>query len=275
MPATAKDNRASRKESRALRITLLLALAPLLVGAGSADEPADPPLPAYVAPPAEPLPELPPPEPAPAPSAAPTGNHAPRERSTVEMARLDAGVLYVRGQKQLGLGTIARYHVLVGVIDLDVVRFPHERLGFEIHLHGGPIGFNENAQVEIGLSGAGLVAPLRWKGRAPGSFVLGVGGAFELGRPVWLEPGYHGAAIGLARFRIFPTETVGLQTAYRYVPITTMGVLSLQEHDVELAMSRGLLQVGARMRVDEVRSGEPERLYRSIGGGLFVGLVVY
>ncbi|MRG93911.1 hypothetical protein [Polyangium spumosum] len=270
MRATATKIRASRQRARAVPGALfcLCALAPFVLGAAP---------PAYVTPPPDdPLPELPPPppDPAPAPHALAAGQPAPRERSTVEMARLGAGVLYVRGLKRLGFGTLARYDVLVGVIDLDVVRFPHERLGFEIHLHGGPIGFDENARVEIGVSGAGLVAPLRWKGRAPGSFVLGVGGAFELGRPVWLDPGYHGAAFALARFRIFPTETVGLQTNYRFVPITT-NELSLQEHDVELGVSRGLLQVGARLRIDEVRGGEPYRLYRSIGGGLFVGLVVF
>ena len=268
MRASATENRVLRThESRAARALLCL-LAPLVLGAASPDE-------AAASPPAEALPELPPPpDPVAAPTA-PAGNHsAPRERSTVEMARLDAGVMYVRGLKMLGLGTLARYQVLVGSIALDVVRFPHERLGFEIHLNGGPIGFDENAQVEIGLSGAGLVAPFRWKGRAPGSFVLGVGGTFEYGRPVWVEPGYHGAPFGLARFRIFPTETVGLQTAYRFVPITT-NELALQEHDVELGVSTGLLQVGARVRVDEVRGGEPARLYRSIGGGVFAGLVVF
>jgi hypothetical protein len=257
-----------------IRSALLFLLAPLVLGAAPADEPS---LPAYVTP-AEPLPELPPPpEPAAPPQASPAvSNQAPRERSTVEMARLDAGIFYVQGLKRLGFGTLARYQVLVAVFDLDVVRFPHERFGFEIQLHGGPIGFDENARVEIGVSGAGLVAPFRWKGRAPGSFVLGVGGAFEFGRPVWLDPGFHGAPFGVARFRIFPTETVGLQTSYRFVPITTTtDDLALQEHDVELGVSTGLLQVGARLRVDEARGGQPDRLYRSIGGGVFAGLVVF
>jgi hypothetical protein len=208
-------------------------------------------------------------DPAPAAQARP-----PRERSTVEMARLDAGVFYIRGQKMFGVGTTAAYQVLVGQIDLDVARFPHERLGFEIHVNGGPIGFDENARVEIGLTGAGLVAPFRWKGRAPGSFVIGIGGAFEFGRPVWLDPGFHGAPFALARFRIFPNDSVGLQTTYRYVPITTND-LWLQEHDVDFGVSTGLLQIGLRARVDEARGGDPARLYRSIGGGLFVGLVVF
>ncbi len=276
MRATATENRASRQESRLAHGAALLALAPLLLGAASPDEPVEPATPPSVSPlTADPLPELPPPPEPVAPPAAPVvGDRAPRERSTVEMARLDAGILYVRGLKKIGFGTLQRYEVLVGVIDLDVVRFPHERFGFEIHLHGGPVGVDENARVEIALSGAGLVAPFRWKGRAPGSFVLGVGGAFELGRPVWLDPGFHGAPFGLARFRIFPTESVGLQATYRYVPITT-NELPVQEHDVELGVSKGLLQVGARVRVDEVRGGEPYRLYRSIGGGLFVGLAVF
>jgi len=239
------------RASRVLRVASFCVAA--LISAGAAAEGEGPP---------EPI------EPA-APAA--TG---PRERSTVEMARLDAGVFYIRGDKLVGYGTISRYQVLVGQIDLDVTRFPHERLGFEIHLNGGPVGFDENARVELGLSASGLVAPLRWKGRAPGSFVLGIGGAFEFGRPVWLDPGFHGAPFALARFRIFPGETVGLQTTYRFVPITT-NELWLQEHDVDVGVSAGLLQVSLRLRVDEVTGGEPSRLYRAIGGGLFAGLMVY
>lgn len=218
----------------------------------------------------------PPPLPEPIEQAVPAPSPPPgqRERSTVEMARLDAGVFYIRGDKLVGNGTRQRYQVLVGQIDLDVTRFPHERLGFEIHVNGGPVGFDENARVELGVSGSGLVAPIKWKGRAPGSFVLGVGGAFELGRPVWIDPAYHGAPFALARFRIFPGETVGLQTTYRFVPIST-DALWLQEHDVDVGVSAGLLQVCLRLRVDEVTGGEPSRVYRSIGGGLFAGLVVF
>jgi len=263
---------ASRWNRPSAGVTLVLVVAPLLVGAASPDEPGDA-LPPHVAPP----PVDPPAATASSPGARPAVTRTPRERSTVEMVRLDAGALYVRGDKLLGFGTRAGYHMLVGMIDLDVARFPHEHMGFEIHAHGGPIGFDENARVEIALAGAWLVAPLRWQGRAPGAFVLGLGGAFEFGRPAWFELPLHGAPYGLARLRVFPTETLGVQANYRYVPVTTdtLGELYLQEHDVELALSVGLLQVGARLRVDEARGGEPRRLYRSVGGGVFVGLVVY
>jgi len=197
-----------------------------------------------------------------------------RERSTVEMARLGAGFYYVRGAKFIGVGTRTRYEVLVGNVYLDVTRFPTNRVGFEIHVHGGPVGIDENAQAEIALNGAGLVAPFRWKGDAPGSFVLGVGGAFELGRPVWLAPGFRGFPFALARLRVFPSESLGLQTTYRFVPITTDDAL-LQEHDVELSVSTGLLEIGLRFRLDEVTGGQPTRFYRSYGGGLFASLVVF
>ena len=198
----------------------------------------------------------------------------PRERSTVSFARLDACFWYVRGDKRLGVGTLSGYHVVMPHFGLDVARFPYERVGFEIHVHGGPIGVDENASAEIGFSLAGLAAPFRWKGRAPGSVVLGVGGTFEFGRPVWTEPGYHAAPFGLLRFRLFPNETIGLQTTYRYVPITT-DELWVQEHDLEVGVSYGLLQFGLRGRVDEARGGIPGRLYRSFGIGTFVGLAVF
>jgi hypothetical protein len=244
-------------------------LSTALASPAKADPVADE-LPPYVAPPPPPPVEVAvdPPATAPPPK---------RERSRTEMARLDAGAFFVRGEKMVGRGTLVGYYVLVGVVDLDVVRFPRERLGFEIDVHGGPVGVDENARLEIGLAGAGLVAPLLWKGKAPGSFVLGVGGTFEYGRPVWYTPGYHGAPYGLARFRILPSETVGLQTTYRFVPVTTglTSDLLVQEHDVDVGVSFGLLQIGARLRVDEVTGGEPIRTYRSIGGGLFVGIVVF
>ena len=93
--------------------------------------------------------------------------------------------------------------------------------------------------------------------------------AFEVGRPVWLDLALHGAPFALLRFRIFPSETLALQATYRLVPITTDD-LWVREHDLELAMSYGFLQLGARLRVDEATGGEPIRTYRSIGGGLFV-----
>jgi hypothetical protein len=268
------EARLGPRPKKSLRAAGFSSLSPLVFAISLAlpanADPGSAELPPYVVPPPPPLE---PAQPAVQTSAA-TAPSTPRERSTVEMARLDAGVFYVRGAKMIGQGTLIRYHVLVGVIDLDVTRFPHERLGFEIHVNGGPVGFDENARVEIGLSGAGLVAPLRWKGKAPGSFVLGIGGAFELGRPVWLDPGVHGAPFALARFRIFPNETFGLQTTYRFVPIATDD-LSVQEHDVDLGVSYGLLQLSARLRVDEATGGEPVRTYRSIGGGLFVGFAVF
>lgn len=207
---------------------------------------------------------------APAPAPAPE----PAEPSVVDMARVDLGGSYFRGAMLVGHGTRVPYQGTVGTLRLDVLRFPLGWLGFEIGMRLGPATASIDQRFDGGLDAAALVAPLRWSRPWAGSVILGAGAGFGSSRPVWLEPGVHVHPTLLARLRLFPRRDVGLLASWRFTPVTS-DALWVMAHDIESAVSIDWVQVGARLRLDEVTGGDPRRTYRGYWIGPFIGFAFF
>jgi hypothetical protein len=219
--------------------------------------------------------------PAPAkPAEDPVREKENQERSLVELVRIGASGLYFRGTKLFGYGSRKPYHGLSGAMDIGVARFRVKSapwFGFEIGLRFGVLTSDDDDGLDGALEAAVLAAPARWQGALPGSFVLGLGGGISRGRPVWVPTGVHGYPLALARLRLWPSREISLHAQWRFTPVTTdmLDDLFVQVHEVEVAVGWKALQVAARCRIDEVTGGDPERFYRSLGCGPFVGMAFY
>jgi hypothetical protein len=220
--------------------------------------------------------------PAPAkPAEDPVREKEDQERSLVELARVGVSGLYFRGTKLVGYGSRRPYHGISGAMDVAVARFRVKSapwFGFEIGFRFGAVTSDDDDGPDGSLEGAVLAAPARWQGAWPGSFVLGLGGGISRGRPVWVPTGVQGYPLALARLRLWPNRgVVSLHAQWRFTPVTTdlIDDLLVQVHEVEFAVGWKALQVAARCRIDGVTGGDPERFYRGVGCGPFVGMAFY
>jgi hypothetical protein len=195
------------------------------------------------------------------------------ESAAVGLLRVDAGGFYVRGSKLAGVGTRVPYQGAGGTLRFHAVRFPTRWIGYEVKVG---IGGSSTAspEVNVALEGALTVAPLRWSGDLPGALVLGVGSGTEVGDQPSVDEGIRAYPLVLSSLRLWPTRQLGLHAAWRFAPITSNAILT-NFHEIEAAMSIGLLQFGARVGIEQTTGGDPERAYRAFRLGPFIGLAGY
>jgi hypothetical protein len=198
-----------------------------------------------------------------------------KEPSEVNMARVDVAGAYTRGLALVGHGSRGGYQDGTGEIRLGLVRFPWDRVGFDLDLRLGiSVATGEDKRYEAGFDAAIDVAPLRWKGPWAGSLVLGAGAGIEASRPFWLEQRVQGYPLILARLRLLPAPAVPLLASWRFVPITTSAPW-VRAHEIEVGAGYRWVQAGLRVRVSEVTGGDPQRTFRAIGFGPYFGAAFY
>ncbi|UQA62240.1 hypothetical protein [Polyangium aurulentum] len=198
----------------------------------------------------------------------------------VNLVRYGGSGLYFRGTRLIGYGSRKPYHGVSGGLDIAGAFFLVKSapwFGFEIGLRFGAVLLDDDDGPDGALESALLAAPARWHGALPGSFVLGLGGGVSRPRPAWLSAGVGAYPLALARLRLWPSRVVSLHAQWRFTPVTTdlIDDLFVQNHEVEVAVGWKALQVAARCRIDEVKGGDPERTYRGLGCGPFVGMALY
>jgi hypothetical protein len=197
-----------------------------------------------------------------------------------QQIRLAASVVTFSGTELVGVGSVGRYRLGGGALDIGVERFPFGRFGFGLLLSvfppttGAGGGGGESPVYARGdlLAEAGLVT---WEGAVPGSVVVGAGLGGDGPRYWFAEDGrFYGLA--LARLRLWLSRDTPLQLTYFAVPVAVAtGDVSLHEHRFELGTGYGLLTFGTRVVYTFLEGGTPERSFFQQELGAFVGIGVY
>jgi hypothetical protein len=203
----------------------------------------------------------------------PVGAHADEpeggERPFNQLRAL-AGVSTFSGERLAGIGSIGRYRLGGGGIELDVQRV-FEVVGFMAHI-GGFAGPDTDEINYVRGEGGLALGIASWNGPVPGGVLIGLGLGGDLGRYWFAEDGrFYGMARG--QVRIWPSRDVPLQLTYTALPLAHTAVGGhLQEHRVELASGWSLLTFGSRLGFTYVNAGEPRRTFSQMEIGAFVGL---
>jgi hypothetical protein len=125
--------------------------------------------------------------------------------------------------------------------------------------------------IELGVG----FARARWSGRAPGSFVFGIGGGASIGRPIWFGVSASVYPMAFARFILKPSDNWRIQLHYRIAPISTQYhfyAAWVQAHDLDIAGSYRWFLFGARARMEDIiLHRDPNRTYTSYWIGPFLG----
>lgn len=197
-----------------------------------------------------------------------------------QQIRIAANVVTFSGTQLVGVGSVGRYRLGGGALEIGVERFPFGRLGFGLLLQvfpptTGAGGGGDDSPVYVrgeGLVEAGLVT---WEGAVPGSVVVGAGVGGDGPRYWFAEDGrFYGLA--LARLRLWLSRDTPLQLTYAAMPVAVAtGDVSLHEHRFELATGYGMLTFGAKVAYTFLEGGAPERAFFQQELGAFVGLGVF
>lgn len=199
-------------------------------------------------------------------------------RSAFGFVRIDAAFSTRAGSRLVGYGSRETYRAFDAVIDLDVSRFPWERLGFDLRtsfsvqsMGGyGSSGGGDKVSRYFGMRGTIDVGAIAWGGGAPGGLVVGVGGGFDFGDRLWFATKGRAFVVTMLRARHWLTSDWHVQASWMYVPTTTT-TLQVREHAFELAVGWKALQFGARLDRATVTGGDPVRDYPETRLGTFVG----
>ena len=197
-----------------------------------------------------------------------------------QQIRVAANVITFSGTELVGLGSVGRYRLGGGALELGVERFPFGRFGFGLLLNIFPptnsigSGGSEALTYFRGdlLAEAGVAT---WEGAVPGSVVVGAGFGGDGPRYWFTEDGrFYGLA--LARLRLWLSRDTPLQLTYFAVPVAVAtGDVSLHEHRFELATGYGLLTLGTKVVYTFLEGGTPARAFFQQELGAFVGIGIY
>jgi hypothetical protein len=201
-------------------------------------------------------------------------------RTAFGFVRLDAAFATHGGSRLVGAGSRERYRAAEVLIDLDVSRFPWERIGFDLRtsfsaqsLGGGAAsggGGDKKVGRYFGMRGTLDVGVLMWGGGAPGGLVVGLGGGFDFGDRLWFSTSGRVFALTMVRARHWFSTDWHAQATWMFVP-TTSAALKVREHTFELAVGWKALQLGARLDRSTVTGGDPVRDYEDTRLTAFVG----
>jgi hypothetical protein len=194
-----------------------------------------------------------------------------------QQIRMAANVVTFSGTQLVGTGSVGRYRLGGGALELGVERLPFGRFGFGLLFQvfpptSGAGGGGDDAPFYVrgeGLVEAGLLA---WEGAVPGSVLVGAGVGGDGPRYWFAEDGrFYGLAI--ARLRLWLSRDTPLQLSYAAIPVAVAtGDVSLHEHRFELATGYKLLTLGTKVTYTFLEGGTPERAFFQQEIGAFVGI---
>lgn len=197
-----------------------------------------------------------------------------------QQIRVAANAVTFSGTELVGVGSVGRYRLGGGALELGVERFPFGRFGFGLLFNifpptmGAGGGGSESPFYARGdvLAEVGLAT---WEGAVPGSVVVGAGVGGDGPRYWFAEDGrFYG--LTLARLRLWLSRDTPLQLTYFAVPVAVAtGDVSLHEHRFELATGYGLLTLGTKVVYTFLEGGTPERAFFQQELGAFVGIGIY
>lgn len=198
-------------------------------------------------------------------------------RTAFGFVRIDAAFGGRSGSRLVGAGSRETYRAADALIDLDVSRFPWERLGFDLRTTFSAQSLGGRASAAGGENGLyfamrGLldVGVVTWGGGAPGGLVVGLGAGFDFGDRLWFATKGRAFTVAMIRARHWLTADWHVQASWMYVP-STSAALKVREHDFELAVGWKALQVGARLDLARATGGDPVRDYLDTHFAVFVG----
>lgn len=187
--------------------------------------------------------------------------------------RVAAGVSTFSGQRLVETGSVGRYRLGGGGLELDLQRV-FGVVGFIAHLSGfvGP----DTDELNYIRGEAGLALGLgSWTGALPGGVMIGLGMGGDLGRYWFSEEGRF-YPMARAQLRVWPSRDVPLQLTYAAMPVAVSAAGGhLQEHRIEIASGWKLLSFGSRLGFAYANTGEPRRTFSQLEIGTFVGLGFY
>lgn len=192
--------------------------------------------------------------------------------SPVDFARVGVHAARIVGTRQVGQGTRDGHVGTIAALDLDVMRFPSERVGIDLGfaLAKVAVPYRGNDSNHGRMWGGVDVALLRG---AAGSVIVGAGPGFEIGNRMWWTDSVRGYLDAGLRLRWFPARDVAVHANARADVIASGGPAATTFRS-ELLLGRGLFFFGARYERTQVESGTPRRVYvdHALGLSLSIGV---
>ncbi len=187
--------------------------------------------------------------------------------------RLLAGMSTFSGERLVETGSVGRYRLGGGAIELDIERV-FGVVGFMAHLEG--FGAPDTDDLNFFRGEGGLTLGLAsWRGDIPGGVLVTAGFGGDIWRYWFSEEGRF-YPLARARVRLWPSRDVPVQLAYTALPVAVSGVDGhLQEHRIEIASGWSLLTFGSRLGFAVANAGEPRRTFSQAEIGAFVGIGFY
>lgn len=195
----------------------------------------------------------------------------------VNIARLDVGAMYFRGNKMLGNGTLARYQGGGADARLQGSFFFKKWLGFEVEMHGA-LSYPRGTAPLLGIDGA-LDFALQFTehgAKEPwGALVFGLGGGVENNKKMsWLPDDVRGYPLVHTRFRFSFKADRFTQLELQVIPTST-GVLRSADERIELAQAIGWAIFGVRGVITSATGGVPKDTYSGFSVGAFFGAALW
>jgi hypothetical protein len=198
------------------------------------------------------------------------------EARLLGQAHLSIAAIAYGGTRLSGTGSLGRYGLGTGAIELDADRY-FDWLGVGVHLGFFPAagtGLDYDAvyaRIE-GSLGAKLAT---WRGPAPGGVAVGVGlgGDFT---PAWFADEWRFYPLLRAKARWWLSSEVPLQLGYTALPaVAGKEGLSMHEHRWQIGSGYGLLGFGTRLGVAFVDVDTSQRSYFHHEVGAYVSVGVF
>jgi hypothetical protein len=201
------------------------------------------------------------------------GGDVGEEVRAFNQIRLLASISTFSGEKLVETGSIGRYRLGGGGLELDLERV-FDFIGYMAHIEGFAAPDTDDLNFFRGEGGL-TFGVASWQGTVPGGVLVTVGCGGDVGRYWFAEEGRF-YPLARARVRLWPGPDVPIQLSYTALPVAVSGAGGhLQEHRIELATGWSLLTFGSRLGFTVANAGEPRHTFSQLEIGAFAGMGFY